>query len=339
MRGQCNQPVAIQWMWIHRMCFWGGWNKAECFPNHWHSLKVEAQVEEMLEDSTELTGTGLQHARADTVQSSSFPLLEYLQLSPHLASILYYTVLYYIVLDCTIRLDEVLYLWKQCWWGDENYKTEKMNSVQYHQHWSENNEVDLQWTCLSLWNMYYCEHSPLRCYCYYIVSDWRDCEWTVIMWGFTSELRLQICEAGEKSSLCFRDVSSCTLKILKPKINQQQHWDTQPTETSGFLPHSSINLCCNINFIKNKFLLKFEEKWFENVLLKPKLRTYMQIKSNFGPELYVTSHLQRSQRSLVAQLRSDILPLAIEVGQFKNIVTHWNNFNVFKTEKKTGIFV
>lgn len=79
------------------------------------------------------------------------------------------------------------------------------------------------------------------------------------------------------------------------------------------------NLCCSVNFIKDKLLLKFEEKWFENVLLKPKLRTYMQIKSNFGPELYVTSRLQRSQRSLVAQLRSGILPLAIEVGRFKNI--------------------
>ena len=53
------------------------------------------------------------------------------------------------------------------------------------------------------------------------------------------------------------------------------------------------NLCCNVNFIKNKLLLKFEEKWFENVLLKPKLRTYMHIKQNFGAELYVTSRLSR----------------------------------------------
>ena len=45
----------------------------------------------------------------------------------------------------------------------------------------------------------------------------------------------------------------------------------------------------------------------------------MKIKSNFGPEIYVTSCLQRSQRSLVAQLRSGILPLAIEVGRLKNV--------------------
>ena len=45
----------------------------------------------------------------------------------------------------------------------------------------------------------------------------------------------------------------------------------------------------------------------------------MQIKSNFGPELYVTAHLQRSQRSLVAQLTSGKLSLVIKVGRFKYI--------------------
>lgn len=78
------------------------------------------------------------------------------------------------------------------------------------------------------------------------------------------------------------------------------------------------NLSCNVNSLKHKLLMKYEEKWFENVLLKPKLRTYMHIKQNFSPELYVTSRLPRSQRSLVAQLRCGILPLAIEVGRFKN---------------------
>ena len=67
------------------MSFFGHWNKAGCFPEHWHSLKVEAQVKEVLENSTELAGTGLQHARADVVWSSSFSLIEPLQLSHHLA--------------------------------------------------------------------------------------------------------------------------------------------------------------------------------------------------------------------------------------------------------------
>lgn len=34
----------------------------------------------------------------------------------------------------------------------------------------------------------------------------------------------------------------------------------------------------------------------------------MQIKSNFGPQLYASSRLQRGQRSSVGQLRAGILP-------------------------------
>lgn len=72
------------------------------------------------------------------------------------------------------------------------------------------------------------------------------------------------------------------------------------------------NLCCSVNSIKIKLSLKFEEKWFENILPGPKLRKYIHFKRNFGPELYVTS-------SLVAHLRAGILPLTTEVGQYKNI--------------------
>ena len=79
-------------------------------------------------------------------------------------------------------------------------------------------------------------------------------------------------------------------------------------------------MCCNVTSNKIKLLLKFKEKWFENILSKPKLNTlYVHIEQNFGPELYVTSRLCRSQRSLVAQLRAAILPLAVEVGRSKNI--------------------
>ena len=49
------------------------------------SLKVKAQVKEVLENSTELAGTGLQHTRADAVWSSSFSQIEALQVSPLLA--------------------------------------------------------------------------------------------------------------------------------------------------------------------------------------------------------------------------------------------------------------
>ena len=45
----------------------------------------------------------------------------------------------------------------------------------------------------------------------------------------------------------------------------------------------------------------------------------MHIKQSYGPEPYITFHLSRSQRVLVAWLRAGIPPLAVEVGGFKNI--------------------
>lgn len=81
----------------------------------------------------------------------------------------------------------------------------------------------------------------------------------------------------------------------------------------------SNNLTCSIDAIRKKLLDGFEIKWLNEILLKPKLRTYIQIKHNFGPESYVTVNLTRSQRSLIAQLRTGILPLNLEVGRFKNL--------------------
>ncbi len=72
------------------------------------------------------------------------------------------------------------------------------------------------------------------------------------------------------------------------------------------------NLCCNVNS-------KFEETWLENALSKPKLKTYMQIKQNFGPEPSVLSHLSKSQISSVAHLGTGVPLLATETGQLQNI--------------------
>jgi len=58
----------------------------------------------------------------------------------------------------------------------------------------------------------------------------------------------------------------------------------------------------------------FEHKWLTGIMAKPKLRTYLQIKDVYETELYVKANLSRNQRSLVAQLRTGILPLALETG-------------------------
>jgi hypothetical protein len=52
-----------------------------------------------------------------------------------------------------------------------------------------------------------------------------------------------------------------------------------------------------------------------------KLRTYRQYKSQFGPELYLYSKLNRYQRRVLAMFRAGSLPLEIELGWFTRPVT------------------
>ena len=59
-----------------------------------------------------------------------------------------------------------------------------------------------------------------------------------------------------------------------------------------------------------------KKKWVEEMNHKPKLRTFCLIKGEFVCERYVMYNLPKSKRSLCAQVRSGILPLRIETGQY-----------------------
>ncbi len=76
---------------------------------------------------------------------------------------------------------------------------------------------------------------------------------------------------------------------------------------------------CRVQFVKQKLFLDYKEKWAKDIWHNPKLRTYCQIKNVYSPEPYVTLPMRRSRRSLCAQLRTGILPLAIEVGRFNSV--------------------
>lgn len=54
----------------------------------------------------------------------------------------------------------------------------------------------------------------------------------------------------------------------------------------------------------------------QSVYIVPKLRTYKTFKTDFGLENYVSFNLSKLERSHMAQLRSGILPLRIETGQY-----------------------
>ena len=75
----------------------------------------------------------------------------------------------------------------------------------------------------------------------------------------------------------------------------------------------SINQC-RIEFSNNQSI-----SWNNNRYQKIKLRYYNLFKSDLKPEPYLLTNLSKSQRSVYAQFRSGILPLAIETGRFSNV--------------------
>ena len=58
----------------------------------------------------------------------------------------------------------------------------------------------------------------------------------------------------------------------------------------------SNNLTCSIASISEKLIALFETKRCNYILLEPKLRTYIQIKHNFGPEPYGKANLTKKSK-------------------------------------------
>lgn len=78
----------------------------------------------------------------------------------------------------------------------------------------------------------------------------------------------------------------------------------------------------NINFTSmlekaEKELMSIEiKRWEKELEQQPKLRFYRLFKESYETEYYVKTCVSKSSRSFIAQLRSGVLPLKIEVGRF-----------------------
>lgn len=77
------------------------------------------------------------------------------------------------------------------------------------------------------------------------------------------------------------------------------------------------NLQCNLKVVKQSLL--HQQQWKVAIWKKPKLRNYVQSKNEYSTESYVSFNLKKGQRSLCAQLRAGVLPLAVEVGRYNGI--------------------
>ena len=75
---------------------------------------------------------------------------------------------------------------------------------------------------------------------------------------------------------------------------------------------------CNIDLIKNNLYTMDCNNWIHAVYASPKLRTYRLFKLSYGTENYLKEIYNRQHRSILAQLRCGILPLAIETGRYTN---------------------
>ena len=82
--------------------------------------------------------------------------------------------------------------------------------------------------------------------------------------------------------------------------------------------YDSLNECSTVRLWADLHNLKCQE-WKDNLVKYPKLRTYITFKDNFCIEPYVSVDMNRKYRSVLAQLRSGILPLEIECVRWKSL--------------------
>lgn len=75
---------------------------------------------------------------------------------------------------------------------------------------------------------------------------------------------------------------------------------------------------CNLLTAQNELAHLNNMHWFEEVLNRPKLRTYILFKNEVDVEPYVKQHMHKRIRSRFAQFRFGILPLHIETGRYEN---------------------
>ena len=72
------------------------------------------------------------------------------------------------------------------------------------------------------------------------------------------------------------------------------------------------NSIVNTSIVKDTLYSLHQNKWSQDILYKPKLRTFVMIKSCYGSEKYVCAPLSKRPRSLCAKLCSGILPLLLD---------------------------
>ena len=139
------------------------------------------------------------------------------------------------------------------------------------------------------------------------------------MGWYPSNLRHKISLLRYWNRLVKMDQTRLTKQVFEVEYANKGFWCTKIKELLNDLNLGQIyehKSTCDLTFCKLKLEELYNEEWQKLLLKKPKLRSYCKWKFNLKVEPYVTYNLQRSERSIIAQLRSGTLPLMIETGRF-----------------------
>lgn len=118
------------------------------------------------------------------------------------------------------------------------------------------------------------------------------------------------------------DDSRLTKRIFMWDYNQcKNNWCQEMEQLCNDIEDNFFiqKITCNIDNYQQKCMEKWADTWRENLSTKPKLRTYKLFKNEYHTEDFVKYCYSRPKRSLLAQLRSGVLPLHIETGRFRNL--------------------
>ena len=122
--------------------------------------------------------------------------------------------------------------------------------------------------------------------------------------------------------LLIMDDNRITKKISLWSLQNENMWVTEIKNVFELLDlgicYESVSMC-DLDSVKNKIHSLAVRNWEEEIIIKPKLRTYITLMITFETESYITNNISRRKRSLRSQFRSGILPIYVETGRFRNL--------------------
>ena len=114
--------------------------------------------------------------------------------------------------------------------------------------------------------------------------------------------------------------SRLPFKLLKNLIHNNGGWIKKIKSLSeNFNINTNNYTHIPVSVVMDKITQKEQTGWRNTIASKPKLRTSVKFKLVYQTELYVSSLLPKSKRSLLSQFRCGVLPLATETGRYRQI--------------------